>query len=130
MDAHARLRGGTSPYALRHRPLQLAAAAVARVRHPLVLPAARADEQHRAAAGRRKRSPALSCLLGIVLCRRRDHRDTAGGGGGPVRCLRRRERVAPARLHGREDRKSTRLNSSHVKISYAVFCLKKKTNKP
>src|SRR5690606_39340296 len=29
---------------------------------------------------------------------------------------------APAK----EDRKSTRLNSSHVKISYAVFCLKKK----
>src|SRR5690606_24484656 len=27
-----------------------------------------------------------------------------------------------------EDRKSTRLNSSHVKISYAVFCLKKKRN--
>src|SRR5207302_4045540 len=27
----------------------------------------------------------------------------------------------------RRDRKSTRLNSSHVKISYAVFCLKKKT---
>src|SRR5690606_41405319 len=27
----------------------------------------------------------------------------------------------------RQDRKSTRLNSSHVKISYAVFCLKKKT---
>src|SRR5690606_39622316 len=26
----------------------------------------------------------------------------------------------------RPDRKSTRLNSSHVKISYAVFCLKKK----
>src|SRR5690606_41430996 len=26
------------------------------------------------------------------------------------------------------DRKSTRLNSSHVKISYAVFCLKKKIN--
>src|SRR5690606_41484946 len=38
------------------------------------------------------------------------------------------------RLRGRvywatavQDRKSTRLNSSHVKISYAVFCLKKKT---
>src|SRR5699024_12035739 len=30
--------------------------------------------------------------------------------------------------NGREDRKSTRLNSSHVSISYAVFCLKKKTN--
>src|SRR5439155_21285799 len=28
----------------------------------------------------------------------------------------------------REDRKSTRLNSSHVAISYAVFCLKKKKN--
>src|SRR5690348_12806298 len=28
-----------------------------------------------------------------------------------------------------EDRKSTRLNSSHPSISYAVFCLKKKTNK-
>src|SRR5438874_4308658 len=30
--------------------------------------------------------------------------------------------------HG-EDRKSTRLNSSHVEISYAVFCLKKKKKK-
>src|SRR5690554_7037427 len=28
--------------------------------------------------------------------------------------------------HVHEDRKSTRLNSSHVRISYAVFCLKKK----
>src|SRR5690606_40350486 len=31
------------------------------------------------------------------------------------------------RMRGK-DRKSTRLNSSHVKISYAVFCLKKKNN--
>src|SRR5699024_12133135 len=31
--------------------------------------------------------------------------------------------------HAGQDRKSTRLNSSHVSISYAVFCLKKK-NKP
>src|SRR5699024_11232138 len=29
-------------------------------------------------------------------------------------------------LHRGQDRKSTRLNSSHVSISYAVFCLKKK----
>src|SRR5436305_9286174 len=29
-----------------------------------------------------------------------------------------------------EDRKSTRLNSSHVRISYAVFCLKKKRTEP
>src|SRR2546430_7288969 len=31
---------------------------------------------------------------------------------------------------GHRDRKSTRLNSSHSQISYAVFCLKKKTIKP
>src|SRR5437899_8075667 len=30
---------------------------------------------------------------------------------------------------GGQDRKSTRLNSSHLGISYAVFCLKKKINK-
>src|SRR5688572_31993263 len=42
-------------------------------------------------------------------------------------------RFRPAQLrcqHGRQvDRKSTRLNSSHSQISYAVFCLKKKKNK-
>src|SRR5262245_24130912 len=36
-----------------------------------------------------------------------------------------RERQSPHR--GRKDRKSTRLNSSHLGISYAVFCLKKKS---
>src|SRR3712207_8709833 len=42
-----------------------------------------------------------------------------------------RTRRAPARLPPRStvrDRKSTRLNSSHANISYAVFCLKKKKN--
>src|SRR5947199_2970515 len=34
-----------------------------------------------------------------------------------------------ARLREYGDRKSTRLNSSHLGISYAVFCLKKKTTK-
>src|SRR5256885_12317256 len=33
-----------------------------------------------------------------------------------------------ARINVRQDRKSTRLNSSHLVISYAVFCLKKKNN--
>src|SRR3712207_8592288 len=33
---------------------------------------------------------------------------------------------APIRRDQRRDRKSTRLNSSHANISYAVFCLKKK----
>src|SRR2546430_8651783 len=35
-------------------------------------------------------------------------------------------RRSPARPPSRADRKSTRLNSSHSQISYAVFCLKKK----
>src|SRR2546430_9909054 len=34
----------------------------------------------------------------------------------------------PLRDGGRRDRKSTRLNSSHSQISYAVFCLKKKND--
>src|SRR5256885_12660500 len=34
------------------------------------------------------------------------------------------------RRRHRQDRKSTRLNSSHLVISYAVFCLKKKKIKP
>src|SRR5690606_34177303 len=40
--------------------------------------------------------------------------------------LRQCQRVGAVGLHTNGDRKSTRLNSSHVKISYAVFCLKKK----
>src|SRR2546429_3317761 len=55
---------------------------------------------------------------------------TAGSGNGDGRagrsgCARKRGRVG---LPGLEDRKSTRLNSSHGYISYAVFCLKKKNN--
>src|SRR5690554_7295248 len=44
------------------------------------------------------------------------------------------DHVEERRVHGKgkahlhRDRKSTRLNSSHVRISYAVFCLKKKKN--
>src|SRR5688572_32208242 len=37
--------------------------------------------------------------------------------------------VRPAPHSGEGDRKSTRLNSSHSQISYAVFCLKKKKKK-
>src|SRR2546428_7701525 len=39
------------------------------------------------------------------------------------------ENVARAAERATLDRKSTRLNSSHDQISYAVFCLKKKKNK-
>src|SRR2546430_7416779 len=35
-------------------------------------------------------------------------------------------RTSGSHCHHRQDRKSTRLNSSHIEISYAVFCLKKK----
>src|SRR3712207_7287633 len=47
-------------------------------------------------------------------------------------CVERERQVQQRHQHGdggcrvREDRKSTRLNSSHANISYAVFCLKKK----
>src|SRR5688572_31967320 len=50
----------------------------------------------------------------------------------PAPAARRRRPVPPARrrrlggARGPRDRKSTRLNSSHSQISYAVFCLKKK----
>src|SRR5690349_22674496 len=38
-------------------------------------------------------------------------------------------KVSPTEADSTPDRKSTRLNSSHVEISYAVFCLKKKKKK-
>src|SRR3712207_7208160 len=66
-----------------------------------------------------------------------DELAAAGALQGEVRLRARDERaeqlptpVARSRLHAQErpigDRKSTRLNSSHANISYAVFCLKKK----
>src|SRR3712207_7459747 len=70
--------------------------------------------------GRRRRSPAL---------RRRGGAAAADGGrcGGPDRRRALRAHRRAAELPERVDRKSTRLNSSHANISYAVFCLKKKT---
>src|SRR3712207_7328239 len=59
---------------------------------------------------------------------RRPHRDPAQPG--PLHLLADREGVrfrAAAEPGEAGDRKSTRLNSSHANISYAVFCLKKKT---
>src|SRR5439155_27115054 len=60
--------------------------------------------------------------------RARARQDAGGAHGGRMPS----HRVLPNPVHagpgfGRTDRKSTRLNSSHVAISYAVFCLKKKT---
>src|SRR2546427_8518064 len=53
--------------------------------------------------------------------------DVGGGGGEEVGPLLIEQRRLPPNLF--TDRKSTRLNSSHSQISYAVFCLKKKTTK-
>src|SRR5690606_42122814 len=77
----------------------------------------------------RKGEPKSGALRASLRCSRR------GGNSQtcPLRGLRTCEFLIPtplrcsARPHGKvgRDRKSTRLNSSHVKISYAVFCLKK-----
>src|SRR5256885_13199470 len=58
----------------------------------------------------------LSLHDALPICRSR--RDTGAGGSGT--------RPRRGARTGRGDRKSTRLNSSHLVISYAVFCLKKK----
>src|SRR5947199_6577678 len=83
-------------------------------------------------------TPAISTLsLHDALPISAPHRPAAGIGDGPGERRRGRPRPARparlaadgrARLHKVQDRKSTRLNSSHLGISYAVFCLKKKKN--
>src|SRR5436305_10761339 len=55
----------------------------------------------------------------------RSHRLAAGAASTYPSRIGRRSRGFPSSRTAR-DRKSTRLNSSHVRISYAVFCLKKK----
>src|SRR3989442_9886634 len=57
-----------------------------------------------------------------ISCRSAEH----GGLGGHIGDMSRLHEQPRAASDG--DRKSTRLNSSHVRISYAVFCLKKKKN--
>src|SRR4051794_41559845 len=76
-----------------------------------------------------RRSSDLRCRTGDSradeAARREQHRRhpdrRAGGGKG-----RQGREEADEALLARSDRKSTRLNSSHPSISYAVFCLKKK----
>src|SRR5256885_12610480 len=66
------------------------------------------------------RSSARACVHGSTLATSPSHDGRAVIGNSE-----------PAKNHGTMaiDRKSTRLNSSHLVISYAVFCLKKKTKK-
>src|SRR3989454_6055354 len=108
-----RLRRGDPPHARRQEPGGLGAAA----------------EDHR--GGGAARLYGGECLRDVRRSKARRAR---------TRVRRRRGRDRPQSLHaaarlarpsesGGRDRKSTRLNSSHLVISYAVFCLKKKKKK-
>src|SRR5256885_5541637 len=70
------------------------------------------------------RRPPRSTLFPYTTLFRSSVDRRARGSGRSRRGSCRRRNVRTAR--GRRDRKSTRLNSSHLVISYAVFCLKKK----
>src|SRR3712207_8978359 len=91
------------------------------------------------------RRPPRSTLFPYTTLFRSSHRPQAGRPGGsarvppagPVPPPEARSTVPGSREHteqpggrGARDRKSTRLNSSHANISYAVFCLKKKNKTP
>src|ERR1022692_3469578 len=65
------------------------------------------------------------CESGVV---HQDLRMAPTGCGGPRGSYRHRSLAPRGRQECRGDRKSTRLNSSHLVISYAVFCLKKKNS--
>src|SRR3712207_8226784 len=80
-------------------------------------------------SGPRRCSPGTSVLvsreayLGVIRVRLEPHR-RLDGTRGCLPCEVWRELLTALSAH--RDRKSTRLNSSHANISYAVFCLKKK----
>src|SRR5690606_42123334 len=85
-----------------------------------IWPAGAAGVEQTAAA----QAPVLQGCGGRAACRRFGQPADTGQAVLPL-CQRSRRHAVDF-----EDRKSTRLNSSHVKISYAVFCLKKKTKEP
>src|SRR6266480_6410282 len=96
-------------------------------------------EPHPRPAARHARDEADVQLAGLVLKQAVLERDTgadesfAAVRGDWIRVTHRRYDAPDfrraQRLDARRDRKSTRLNSSHMSISYAVFCLKKKKQK-
>src|SRR5260221_1819039 len=69
------------------------------------------------------RRPPRSTLFPYTTLFRSDSGVQPADAGGTVPALHRRGRGGEVQV---QDRKSTRLNSSHTVISYAVFCLKKK----
>src|SRR5690554_369121 len=66
---------------------------------------------------------------GFVLQVVEPHLNGAGGEVPIILWSEKNKKVSVIGGQGPADRKSTRLNSSHVRISYAVFCLKKKKKK-
>src|SRR3712207_7415773 len=84
-----------------------------------------------------RRPPRSTLFPYTTLFRSRSRSGLALGGGQKGCCASSahesplpREPAWPADGHPARDRKSTRLNSSHANISYAVFCLKKKNIPP
>src|SRR5690625_637429 len=104
-----RLRQAEAERQLIHRARQFAAERVHELAQVHVQPGERVVSQGRTAAGKE----------------RRRSRQRLRPVSQQVQAARRGRVTGPAR-QGKQDRKSTRLNSSHVAISYAVFCLKKK----
>src|SRR5207253_5840414 len=94
--------------------------------HPHSFPTRRSSDLHWPCRRACRKSvvcvPAVWCATDRYRDDRLCDRDDYGRGGG------RQLAAGVARIAARpeRDRKSTRLNSSHVAISYAVFCLKKK----
>src|SRR2546430_7165578 len=76
------------------------------------------------------RRPPRSTLFPYTTLFRSSVTFVGGQGVVPVRYTVTQPARVVTRVVGGTDRKSTRLNSSHSQISYAVFCLKKKKNKP
>src|SRR5205814_8437930 len=104
---------------------------LSRLRHPLDLPSSPPRRSSDLGGGVRRSSPtseagvvrAVSCGGGVIA------RATSGAGVSGASTAGAGVDGAKATCGGgvgaSEDRKSTRLNSSHLGISYAVFCLKK-----
>src|SRR2546430_13295123 len=76
-----------------------------------------------------RRPPRSTLFPYTTLFRSKSERDGQQNDAQICRLQRSAETHSLRRRARRGDRKSTRLNSSHSQISYAVFCLKKKKNK-
>src|SRR3712207_8248148 len=81
-----------------------------------------AGEVHQQVARLRRRGP------GELAAPADRHDGATVGGRGPQDLGELLDRVRPDHLARDQDRKSTRLNSSHANMSYAVFCLKTKND--